>query len=374
MYRYESDVYCTKMDTNVLSCTKHDDHYEVILEDTIFFPEGGGQPCDIGTIDSKEVFDVQKKGSQIIHCTKEEVSGLVTCPIDWQRRFDHMQAHSGEHLFTGVAHKKYGVENVGFHMSDVITVDFDRFLSFEQLLEIEAEANRFVWQNRDIIVSYPSQDTLNSLEFRSKKEIEEQIRIVEIDGIDVCACCGTHVKKTGEIGCIKLLSSQKYKGGTRIELLFGKRAMNYLDVMHQNTIHISQALKKAPLEVHMGVDALLEKNHQKDVQLSKLNKKYFSVLIENVASRYFCIIQEDGLSPNEVKQLCELMIEQKKGVLCMVVSDGYYVLESHDVDLRTLKDKVQTKLQSRGGGNKNILQGKTPLTNDEINEVLAHGI
>ncbi len=374
MYTYEKDAYQTQLETNVLSCTESKQGYQVILEDTIFFPEGGGQPCDLGTINGVNVIDVQIVDGQVIHTTKAHVEGKVHCELDWNRRFDHMQAHSGEHIFVGLAHRKYGVESVGFHMGDVITVDFDRYVSEENIFELEKEANDFVFSNRKFHVLYPTQEELSTITYRSKKEIKEQIRIVEIEDCDVCACCGTHVKSSAEVGLIKVLSSQKYKGGVRIELLFGRKAMHYFDALHIQATQISQRLKKPIDTLSESVDNVMTKSKEKDGTVARLFHQYMDVRFKQISPRYFQLVVEDELTSAQVKQMCDGLLERSLGIVCMVVSQGYYVIESKDVDLTTLKQKVQDKLQSRGGGNSSILQGKTPLDHREILEVLANGI
>ena len=231
--RYDQeDSYCTSFITKVIHCEKRKDDYCIILEKTYFYPEGGGQAADQGYIGEVFVYDVHEIGGEIIHYTKEalEVGKQYECKIDWKRRFDHMQNHSGEHIVSGLIHKRYGYNNVGFHMGKVIQIDFDGPLSIEDCRIIEKEANQCIMKNVDIVASFPD---ITKIDYRSKKEIEGDVRIVTIEGIDACACCGTHVRKTGEIGCIKILSVEKHKQGVRLEMIAGMRAYSYLAKIYE---------------------------------------------------------------------------------------------------------------------------------------------
>ena len=205
---YYEDVYQKEFTAEVLECRETDRGYEVVLDQTAFYPEGGGQPCDLGTLNGISVVDVQEKGSEIVHYTEKplETGSKVTGKIDWARRFDLMQQHSGEHIVSGLVHEAYGYDNVGFHMSsDVITVDFSGVLTETQLAEIEAETNQKIWENTPVEIFYPPKEELEKLSYRSKKELTGQVRLVRFPGSDLCACCGTHVTHTGEIGAVKTL-------------------------------------------------------------------------------------------------------------------------------------------------------------------------
>ena len=203
---YYEDVYQKEFTAEVLECRETAQGYEIVLNQTAFYPEGGGQPCDLGTINGISVVDVQEKRSEIVHYTEKplETGSKVTGKIDWARRFDLMQQHSGEHIVSGLVHEAYGYDNVGFHMSsDVITVDFSGVLTETQLAEIEAETNQKIWENTPVEIFYPPKEELEKLSYRSKKELTGQVRLVRFPGSDLCACCGTHVTHAGEIGAVK---------------------------------------------------------------------------------------------------------------------------------------------------------------------------
>ena len=212
----------------VQACEKVGDYYEAVLDRTAFFPEGGGQLADTGVLDGVPVLDAQERESLIYHLLEKplEVGKTVEGKIDWEERFSKMQQHSGEHIVSGIVHALYGYDNVGFHMgADAITIDFNGPLTKEQLQDIEYRANQAVAWNLEVQVHYPTKEELANIKYRSKIEIEGQVRLVTVPGHDACACCAPHVKRTGEIGIIKLIGLQNYKGGVRVSMLCGFRAL-----------------------------------------------------------------------------------------------------------------------------------------------------
>ena len=231
---FYQDAYCTDFDSEVISCAKGKHGYEIVLNDTAFYPEGGGQPGDQGTLNEAAVKDTHRKNGVILHITDIplEPGTAVHGTIDWNRRFDLMQQHSGEHIFSGIVHQLFGYENIGFHLGeDTITLDFSGPLTWEDLKTVETKANEIVYRNERIEISYPSPKQLAQMEFRSKKELEGLVRIVTVPDADVCACCGTHVRYTGEIGLIKVLSTANRKDGTRCEIVCGSRALAYVQAV-----------------------------------------------------------------------------------------------------------------------------------------------
>ena len=248
---YYEDAYVKEFDATVVSCRKSDKNNKtwlIELDRTAFYPEGGGQPADVGEIfasGSKKnilkkvsVTDVQEKDGQILHyCDAEiEPGTIVHGTIDWERRFDHMQQHSGEHIVSGMICEAFNCDNVGFHMgADIITIDYNADITEEELLKIEEKANKYIWEDHRIEISFPGEKELTALEYRSKKELSGAVRIVSFPGADTCACCGTHVERSAEVGLIKFLSCQKFTKGSRIELLCGKRAFDYLSICREQS-------------------------------------------------------------------------------------------------------------------------------------------
>lgn len=254
--------------------------YRVLLDQTAFFPEGGGQPADEGTLDGIFVTDVQEIDGEIWHTVEAplEPGKTVVGKLDFEKRFSNMQNHCGEHIVSGIVHRIYGFNNVGFHMgSDVITVDFDGVLTEEQLYDVEQEANEAVLRNVPVTISYPSKEELETMDYRSKKEIEGQVRIVTIEGYDSCACCGTHVAKTGEIRLIKILSTQKYKGGVRVTMLSGEKAYADYCLKHINTLGIARLLSVKPEEAGDAVVRLKQKNIEMKKEIKQLKKELYAL-------------------------------------------------------------------------------------------------
>lgn len=273
---YEEDPYISEFEATVQTCIQEGTLYKISLNQTAFYPEGGGQPADHGTINNISITDVQEIEGIIWHMTDKplEPGEMAVGKLDWDRRFNHMQNHSGEHLVSGIISQKYGYHNVGFHMgSDTVTVDFDGILTEGQLWEIEEEANEMILANLPIKASYPTNEEIQSMDYRSKKEIEGQIRLVTIPGIDCCACCGTHVAATGEIRLIKFLGVQKYKSGVRISMLSGEGAFADYQLKHTNTMYLSRLLSLKPDEIGDGVVRLRDKNIALKKELKQLKKQ-----------------------------------------------------------------------------------------------------
>ena len=242
---YYENVMAREFEGVVTQCRPGKKGYEVALDRTLFYPEGGGQPYDTGILGDARVLEVHEKDGEVWHTTDQplEEGSRVRGVIDWDRRFDLMQQHSGEHLVSGVIHGHYGYDNVGFHMgADVITIDLNGMLTAEELSEIEREVNGIIWSDRKTQILYPTEAELNALDYRSKKELKGWVRLVKFPGADLCACCGLHVESTGQIGLVKLLSVQKFREGVRIEMISGGRALDYLSEIARQNHQISVQL------------------------------------------------------------------------------------------------------------------------------------
>lgn len=235
---YEKNSYLSRFEAKVLSCEKSEKSYRIMLDKTAFFPEGGGQPSDKGVLSGAIVSDVQIENDEIFHYTDKplNIGETVSGELDFARRFNFMQNHTAEHIVSGIVFKKYGFDNIGFHLNESeVTFDFNGFFTAEQLKETELEANRRVWQNLKVTAFYPERKELENISYRSKSGIKGDIRLVKIENTDMCACCAPHVKNTGEIGIIKFLNTEKQHGGTRIFMKCGAFA---LDDYHNKTSDI----------------------------------------------------------------------------------------------------------------------------------------
>ena len=258
---YYDDPYMKEFEAVVLNCIPDGKRYRIKLNCTAFYPEGGGQPCDLGRLGSEPVLDVQEENGIIYHTVAHSL--MVTAPvvgrIDWARRFDHMQQHSGEHIVSGMLCEAYHCDNVGFHMgADVVTIDYNAEIPWEGVLEIERRANRYIQENHVPRIWWPSQENLEALSYRSKRALEGPVRITRFPGADTCACCGTHVGSSAEIGLVKFIGWQKFRGGVRLELLCGQRAVDYLTMNWQQNSAIGRELSVKPDATHAAVTRLKE--------------------------------------------------------------------------------------------------------------------
>lgn len=361
---YYSDAYRTEFTGTVLDCRQGKKGYEVILSATAFFPEGGGQPCDTGTLGAVKVLEVHEKHGEILHYTDRplEIGSFVTGKICWERRFDLMQQHSGEHIVSGLIHRKYGYDNVGFHLgSDVITIDFNGEIDHKGMQEIEASANTLIWQNKETRIFYPSLEELKTMTYRSKKELTGDIRIVEFPEADICACCGTHVARTGEIGMVKLLGVEKFRDGTRMEMISGQRVLNHLNMVQEQNHRISVLLSARPDRTADAVSRLSDENFLLKGRILSLEEKLFAQEARRLANAGNVLLLEKGVESDSVRKLAAAVMETCGG-RCAVFSDNgdgtyKYAVGEKDGDLRSLIKEMNQALNGRGGGKPFFAQG-----------------
>ena len=361
---YFENAYIKEFDARVQSCVEGKNGYEVVLDETAFFPEGGGQPADQGYLGQGEVTDVRDKKDYVLHiCTKYlEPGTTVHGRLDWNRRFLHMQQHSGEHILSGMIHRMYGYDNIGFHMGkDFVTVDFSGLLTEEQIAEAEKQANAAVLADERILAEYPSGEVLEKLAYRSKKEIDGDIRIVTVPGADVCACCGTHVKRTGEIGPIKVTSSEHYKSGIRLTLQIGWMALNDYDTKQKNVKAVSKLLSAKPEEIGEAVQKQLDQMQELKQENIALKQWLFEMLLKEIPQgQEKAILFEAGLNAVEVRRLADL-VSSRAGLAAVFSgsdSGGYkYVVCSQEKDVAALGKRMNQELNGRGGGKNPMIQG-----------------
>ncbi len=369
---FYEDSHMITFSATTLACEKAGDYYEAVLTRTAFFPEGGGQYADTGVIDGVEVVDVHERQGLIYHKMRGslEVGKEVSGSINWEERFSKMQQHSGEHIVSGLVHQHFGYDNVGFHMGkDVVTMDFNGVITKEQLKEIERKANEAVARNIDIQVLYPSKEELAKIEYRSKIEIEGQVRIVEIPGYDTCACCAPHVKKTGEIGIIKLVGMQNYKGGVRVSMLCGFRALADYDEKSESVKKVSVMLSAKEKEIAEEVRRLKEELECQKGKTAELQKELLTYKVKELEeNREIVVVFESELSGNAPRELMNLILEKGTGVAAVFAGDsskGYrYVIGSQTQDTRIYAKALNEKFQGRGGGKPEMVQGS--LCGDEM--------
>ncbi|MBR2528483.1 MAG: alanyl-tRNA editing protein [Blautia sp.] len=392
---YYEDSYRKEFTARVMDCREGKRGWLILLDQTAFYPEGGGQPADHGLLfvtypdacgeqEGKkkedaalqlgiEVTDVHEKDGEILHRTQEPIpaGSLVIGQIDWERRFDLMQQHSGEHMVSGLIHSRFGYNNVGFHLgSDVVTIDFDGLLTAEDVKEIEANVNALIWENTPVEIFYPSPEELSVLDYRSKKELTQDVRIVRFPGADTCACCGTHVAGTGAVGMAKLLSVTGFREGVRIEMICGRRVLTYLNQINEQNHRISVRLSAKIDRTAEAVDRLAEENFQQKGRILTLEEEAFAAKAREQAGKGNVLLLERGLASDSVRKLCDTVM-QTCGGRCAVFSENpdgsfKYAIGQKDADLRTLVKEMNQALSGRGGGKPFFVQGSVKASLAEI--------
>lgn len=380
---YDIDAYQTEFEANVISCVEQEKKnsdgsktivYEVILDQTLFFPEEGGQTPDKGVLGGIEVLDVQIQKDCIRHylATPLIMGETVHGEIDWQHRFFNMQQHSGEHLFSGLAYRKYGRKNVGFHLSNqIVTMDFDGVLTEAQIQEMEWEINEAIVANVEIKTGYPSKEELAKMEYRSKIEIDGDVRIVEIEGYDMCACCAPHVHHTGEIGIFKIQSVQNYKGGVRISFLCGFRALEEYRKKARIISEISGILTTNQDLLAENVLKMKNQVQSLKVQLSTLKQTVMEEKIAKIPSEQADVILfEQDLETQVLRNSVNKLMEAHTGICAIFVgtdADGYnFIIGSKSVDCREIAAKLRKELNARGGGSAQMVQGSVSAAQVQI--------
>ena len=374
---YYADPFLTDFTATVLDCQPDKNGYLVTLDRTAFYPEGGGQPADHGVLDRAAVTDVHEKNGVILHNVDRavEIGKTVAGAIDWGRRFDHMQQHSGEHICSGLICERFHCDNVGFHMgADIVTIDFNADISWEELLEIEAKANQYLYENHPIDIQFHRGAELEAIDYRSKKALEGDVRIVAFPGADCCACCGTHVVRSGQVGLVKFLSVQKFRDGVRIELLSGKRAHRYLSECWAQDVRIAQALSVKPNASFAGVERVLAELSALKQRCAKLEESVFAQTAAQYEGKGDVLLFEDEMSGDSLRKLCDAVTNHCGG-RCAVFAgaDGAYKYAIGHVggDLRELTKKMNVELNGRGGGKPNFVQGSVAAARGAIEAFFA---
>lgn len=376
---FYEEPYRREFTARVTACVSGKKGFEVELDRTCFYPEGGGQPADTGVLGTARVLDVHEKDGTVIHYTDRELSvgEEVTGRIDWEARFSNMQQHSGEHIVSGLIHSVYGYDNVGFHMGrEEMTIDLNGPMSWEELMEIEEKANRAVWANIPLKITYPSEEELEKLDYRSKKELSGQVRIVEVPGVDTCACCGTHVSYTGEIGVIKFLSLMNYKGGVRISMLCGQKALKACDRKTEQVSAVSVLLSAKPEEIVEAVKRQRDELSEEKAKTVALTRQLMELKTASYPeSDGILLVFEKDYTPVEVRQFCNLLMEAKRGQVTAVFggqSGSFsYTLASPVHDMRTLGRELNQSLNGRGGGSERMVQGSVSASGEEVRNWFA---
>ena len=366
---YDADPWLSHFTAAVLRCEPaKKGQYSVVLDQTAFFPEGGGQPADRGTLNGIEVLDVQVKDGVVTHTTAAELpqGAQVTGVLDMEHRMDSMQQHSGEHVLSGILHRMVQCENVGFHIGEeVTTLDTSLPIPPEVLAAAEAEANRVIWADVPVRAEYPDPTELAAMTYRSKKAIDGAVRIVDIPGADCCACCGTHVSHTGQIGMIKVTSSMNYKGGTRITIACGGRALKLFDEMltEQAALRAQFSAKNGQLAAAAARQA--KELEEQKARAARLEQQVFRHTAAQVSEGDQPVLLAEGLSPDSLRRLA-LALAERTSRPCAVFSEGgqglAYALAQSGGDVRGLCKEMNAALEGRGGGKPELCTGSIAVT------------
>ena len=370
---YYEDCHLARFTAQVLSCEETNKGYAVILDATAFYPEGGGQAADTGSLNGAAVLHTYEDAQAVVHLCDQPlaVGQVVEGTIDYEARFLRMQQHTGEHIVSGIIHRRFGFHNVGFHMGvSSITIDFDGVVPAAELPSIEAEANGAIWQNRNVRCWVPSPEELPGVFYRTKKALPWPVRIVQVPGFDSCACCGVHVAATGEVGLTKLLSAVPFKGGTRIEMACGKQAMDILNTVFDQNRQVSQAFSAKPNETGEAARRMNEVLAQQKYRITQLERQIFRTIAAGYEAKGDVLHFEEGLDSTAVRELADAIAEHCGGIASVFSGTdetGYaFCLVTREGDLRQLgKDMVKT-LNGRGGGKPICQQGRVQAAKARI--------
>lgn len=368
---YDENAYIKEFKACVVSCEKCEKGYETVLDQTAFFPEAGGQPADNGTLDGVEVLDVRIKAETVYHYTKTpfEVGKTVEGKLNFERRFNFMQNHSGEHIISGIVNSIYGFDNVGFHLSEEFaTIDFNGTLDREQLDQIETLANKCVFENVDIKAFYPTDEQLKNIKYRSKKELDGAIRIVQIGDTDICACCAPHVRKTGEIGIIKLLDFERMRGGIRIIFKCGSFALLDYQNKYKNIAEISALLSAKQNETAEAVKQLDQKATKLNQEIQNLKKRMINIIVSSFSKDKNVGFYED-FDVRELQLLADSLRKTYGGLKAVFskTEQGFNFAICDEADaLDEFFKGFKTSFNVRGGGRSGMVQGSVVAGMDEL--------
>ena len=375
---YYEDCHLTRFQTQVTGCEKCEKGYEIRLEETAFYPEGGGQACDLGMLGAVRVLDVQEKGEEIVHLCDGplETGTIVEGNIDYKRRFDLMQQHTGEHIVSGIINRRYGFHNVGFHVgSEMIEIDFDGVVPAKDLNAIELEANGALWRDLPVRCWYPSREELPNVFYRSKRALPWPVRVVQVPDFDSCACCGVHVARTGEVGLIKLFSVTPLRGGCRIEMSCGARALKLLNQAFDQNRHVSQAFSAIWTETGEAARKMNETLAGEKYRVTQLQKRIFETIAKDYVNCKDALHFEPDLEPVQVRMLADAIAQHCAGTVAVFSGrdeEGYaYAMVDHKNDLRAFGKEMTAALNGRGGGKPNFQQGRVAAKRQEIEAFFA---
>ena len=380
---YDRDAYRTVFTAEVLRCTRGtaEGEFFVWLDRTLFFPEEGGQSPDRGVLGGFPVTDVQLSDGRIRHTVRGSFpeGSAVTGEIDWVHRFSNMQQHSGEHMFSGLVYRRFGFSNVGFHLSDsCVTMDFGGAFSYEAAQEIEDAVNAAIWDDTEISARYVPKEELAGISYRSKKEIEGDVRLVTIYGkegvLDVCACCAPHVKRTGEIGCLRIVSFENYKGGVRIGILCGKRALSDMKRKQDSLDGICRLLSVNTDRAGEAAEQLVSRLKQAEYELTGFRRERILREADSLPEDRLPVLFFENADTDGLRLAVNRLTEKRSGISAAFSgSDGEFrfLLGSRDTDVRPLGELLKSRFPAKGGGKAGMVQGSLTAEKTELIRVLT---
>ncbi len=387
---YNEDSQTRTFQGNVLYCTPCEEpqlkgKYWAALDRTAFFPEGGGQSGDVGSLyilaeeEEKQVpvLDTIERAGQVLHLIGQNISSNIRVrgEMNWEVRFDRMQQHSAEHIASGIIRERYGYNNTGFHLSDQnVTMDFDGELTKEEVSQLEEAVNQVVFANKQIVVTYPSKEALSKIDYRSKMEIEGNVRLVTIPAVDTCACCAPHVSTTGEIGIVKIIEAQRHRGGIRMTLLAGGRAYADYKEKSESVKALSQLFSVPDHEVVHGVLQAKSETQKVKIELQQLQALLLEQIIKTVpqVQSVVCIFQE-GIQDNDRREIVNRLLQKSHTVVAVFTEKEpecyQYVIGSKQYDVREYCKVFNELYQGRGGGKTNMVQGSVTIARQTLEEL-----
>lgn len=371
---YYEDSHIKQFVATVISCTEGNGRWEVVLDRTAFFPGGGGQLPDTGAMNMARVMGAREDGEDVVHYVSAPmtVGSVVECRLNWNQRLRRMQNHSGEHVLSGIIHSKFGYENVGFHMGeDFITVDYSGELTAGQVYDIERECNLAIAANVPVTCTFYEKDALDALEYRSKKELQGPVRIVNVQGYDTCACCAPHVYTTGQIGMIKIYTHARHRGGTRLTMLCGMDALDDYNARCANISSISGLLSAKPMEVGRAAAKLWQEHEDLKYKMTGLYNKLTDIKIAAIEpTEGNMVIFDEDLDMDHLRMLVNGAVPKCGGIVAAFIGndeEGYrYIIGSANVDLRAKGKEINAAIKGKGGGKSEMIQGTANAAAEEI--------
>ncbi len=388
---FDTDVMQRTCQAVVTACSPYKKGYAIQLDQTVFFPEGGGQLSDTGRLQtadkSVQVTHVAEKDGDVLHETREAipVGTHVKAVLDWESRMDHMQQHCGEHLLSYAFWHLYQAHNIGFHMNpELVTIDFDKELTWEQAMAAEQLANQHIQDNRPVttqIVTPEEAARMNLRKFNSK--ITGPVRIVSIEGSDSCTCCGTHPPMTGMVGLIKIFKVERHRGGTRLTLLCGRLALNRIreemvsatkaaNMLSVREADLPEAIERLQAEKNTLIESLHERTEQLlDYRLAEIQQRP----CRDAQGNTLVVLLDNALDARSAKRMLERLLELPRMVAVLLYPHGervnYLVGTAPDATASApdILRSVNTELNGKGGGKAHQAQGSAPYTPDAENKV-----